>query len=390
MTKKVFEPQILFVFAFFTLVSCLEAEVKPGLRAILDYSLVTPETTYSTLFVDESDLTTVDLQAGNTYYKMFQALNYYSTSSISANAKIEASKLSAMFSNTGNPFSNISTSTISVVGSELNASGLQLKNVVAPSQAPTEAGVVRAKFESLFNEISVASNAVSTAASTGVAGKLGTYLVDAKGIEIAQIIQKSLIGALQLDYIGNVLLKDGLTADNYTLVEGKNYTQLEHNWDIAYGLLTLNPVYLAGSTNDTRGTVEFAAGSYIWEYNKANYANIHPAFLMGRAAIVNNDQAELEKQAEFIRKEFEKSIANAALGYLDKWKTGTTDAARAHAIGEGLGFIYSLRFASLHGADAAFSDNVLNGLVGSGNGFWDLSAAKINTAADAIRAKFNL
>ncbi len=390
MTKKISQPKILLLLALFVLFSCNEEDVKPSIRTKIDYSLVTAATPYTTLFVDANNQTTVDFLPGNSLHKMFQAMNYYATSSVSANTKINASKLSAMFSNTGSPFNDISTSTISVVGSALNSSGLKLKNVVASSQSTTQAETVRAKFESLFSEIDVASNSVTNTASAGVAGKLGTYLVDAKGIETAQLIQKSLIGALQLDYIGNVLLKEGLNADNYTLVEGKNYTQLEQNWDMAYGLLTLNPIYLSGATNETRGTVEFGAGSYIWEYNKANYANVYPAFLKGRAAIVNNDQAELKKQAEFIRTEFEKAIANAALGYLDKWKTGATDAARAHAIGEGLGFIYSLRFATIYGADATFSDNILNGLISSENGFWDLSAAKINTAADAIKAKFNL
>ena len=185
-------------------------------------------------------------------------------------------------------------------------------------------------------------------------------------------------------------MDQGLNADNYNEVGDNNYTALEHNWDEAYGLLTLNQIYLQGATDAARNSVEFAAGSYIWEYNKANYAKIFPAFLKGRTAIVNNDKAELQAQATFIRTEFENAIAAAALGYLDKWKTGTTDAARAHAIGEGLGFVYSLRFATIHGADAAFSDKIWNDLVGSENGFWDLTTAKINAASDAIKAKFNI
>jgi hypothetical protein len=295
-----------------------------------------------------------------------------------------------MFSNIGNPFTDISTNTISVNGDQLNGSEVDLRSVVASSRPDTEAEAIRTTIEGYFEEIEEASHFVANTASPGVAGKLGNYLVDERGIELAQIIQKSLIGALELDYIGNVLLDEGLTADNHTLVANKNYTELEHNWDEAYGLLTLNPVYLKGSTNDTRGTTEFGAGSYIWEYNKANYANIHPAFLKGRAAIVNNDMAAVEAQATFIRTEFEKAIAAAALGYLEKWKTGATDAARAHAIGEGVGFIYSLRFATIHNVDAAFSDNIINGLIGATNGFWEIDANKINTASNAIKAKFNL
>jgi hypothetical protein len=390
MLRTLYNPRIIVVLAFFGIISCNEDEVVPNLRPKIEYTAVTPETPYSQLFVDANGATTVDLTEGNTLYKMFQSLNYYSTSSVSANTHIDGARLKKLFTNTENPFTDISTATISVVGSDLNSANVKLRDVVASSKPATEAEAVRAKIESLFAEIDAASNSVNNAASAGVAGKLGAYLVDAKGIEIAQVIQKSLIGALQLDYIGNVLLDEGLNADNHKLISDKNYTQLEHNWDVAYGLLTLNPIYLQGATNEARPTVEFGAGSYIWEYNKANFANVYPAYLKGRAAIVNNDKAELQKQATFIRTEFEKAIASAALGYLEKWKTGTTDAARAHAIGEGLGFIYSLRFASIHNADATFSDNILTGLTNSANGFWDLDVNKINTASDAIKAKFSL
>ena len=87
----------------------------------------------------------------------------------------------------------------------------------------------------------------------------------------------------------------------------------------------------------------------------------------------------------------ERAIAKAAVGYLAKWGDATiTDAARAHAIGEGLGFIYSLRFCSVNGADGAFSDGILLALIGSANGFWDLTPAKITAASDAIVTKFKL
>ena len=374
----------------FIVMSCSEEDVKPNLRAPFDYSTLTAATVYADAFVDANGTKTVNLADGNNRHKMFQAINYYSTSSVSNNTHIDAAKLKAMFSNSGSPFTNISTSTISVVGADLNNSGVQLKNVVASSFSTTDAEKVRAKIENYFDQIDAASNSVNSTAVQGQAGKLGAYLVDAKGIEIAQVIQKSLIGALQLDYIANVLLDEGLNAENYKTEGDKIYTALEHNWDIAYGLLTLNPIYLEGATDANRNTVEFGAGSYIWEYNKLNYAKIYPAFLKGRAAIVNNDIAELEAQATFIRTEFEKTIANASLGYLDKWKTGTSDAARAHAIGECLGFIYSLRFAAIHQADAAFSDNLMTELVGSTNGFWDITTDKINTVTDAIKEKFNL
>ncbi|WP_221391350.1 DUF4856 domain-containing protein [Dyadobacter sp. NIV53] len=369
--------------------SCSDDDVAPdvvppvvvNLRTKIDYATLTATTPYSTPFVDAAGKSTVDLSNGNNRYRMFQALNTLISTSIRDNKEIDAAVLKNMFANTGNAFAD---------STKLNTSGVQLRNVVATSWPAADAEAVRVRFETLFTETAATSKSVTAVAEKGKAGKLGTYLVNAQGIEPIQIIQKSLIGSLEYDYIANVLLTKGLEADNKTVVSGKLYTQLEQNWDEAYGLLTLNPVYLTGSTNDVRGTTEFALGSYVWEYNKAEYAQIYPAFLKGRAAIVNNDTAELKKQADFIKAAFEKAIAAAAVGYLGKWGNGATDAIKAHAIGEGLGFIYSLRFLTINGGTPAFSDQILLGLVGSENGFWDLTPTKITTASDAIKAKFKL
>ena len=392
MTRKL----AIAVLAIATLAACDDSEGTHNLRPDVDYSTLSNVTPYADQFVDESGASTVDLADGNNRLRMFQALNYYSSSNIAANTTISAEQLKKLYSNTGNPFVDISIATISVSGAALNSSGVQLKNVTASSLG-SAADDVRSKIEADFDDIAAASLSVNEVAEKGKAGKLATYLVDERGIEIIQIIQKSLIGALQLDYISNVLLSEGLKADNHSLVSGENYTQLEHNWDEAYGLLTLNPVYLyntdtdVASTDASRATVEFAAGSYVWEYNKANYAKFFPAFLKGRAAIVNNDKAEIEAQATFIRTQMEQAIARAALGYLDKWKAGGAQVKdQAHAIGEGLGFIYSLRFAKIHGGDATWSDEIINGLVGSEFGFWDLDVTKINAASDAIKAKFSI
>lgn len=360
----------------------------PDLRTKIDYAKLTATTPYKSLFINAKGDTTVDLTSGNNRYKQFQALNYYLGASVRDTKTLDATLMKNMYVNSGSPFTDIAS--LNILGASLNASGVQLRNITASSKSTTDAEATRARLEALYIDMANVSKSVSTTATKGVAGKLGTYLVDAKGIETAQIIQKTLIGALQLDYICNILLVQGLDADNRTLVAGKNYSQLEHNWDEAYGILTLNSIYLIGSTDAVRGTTESLMGSYIWEFNKASYAKIFPAFLKGRAAIVNNDKAELKTQATFIRTEIEKAIASAAVGYLAKWKTSTTDAARAHAIGEGLGFIYSLRYCTITSVDAKFSDDILENLTGSTNGFWDLTNDKINAASDAITLKFKL
>lgn len=406
MKNKYFRNSAFIALAVIGLTSCKKDKTegekdKPALRPSIDYAKLTDGTKYdasNTIFVDASNKSTIDLSTGNFRYRVFQGINTYAGTW--KNGPVSADVLKNMFANTGNPFTAISNPAPADFAA-LNASGVQLRNVTASSWADADAAAVRTKIEADFLTMATISNSASVPAVKGTAGYVlnaanAKTIVDAKGFETPQLIQKGLIGAFDLDYIGNVLLNKGLDADNYTLVTGKNYTKLEQNWDEAYGSLTLSPIFLAGSTDAVRGTSEQFLGSYIWEYGKPaananyNYTKVFGAFLRGRAAIVNNDKVELKKQADIIRNTMEKAIAGAALGYLAKWKTGTDEGTRAHAIGEGLGFIYSLRFATINGGTAAFSDGVLNALVGSAGGYWDLTNDKINAADAAIRAKFGL
>ena len=381
-----------------SIIACKEdngTTVKTTLRASIEYAKLTDAASYNKenkLFVDATGQTTLDLTAGNNGYKSLAALNAYNGLAIKNLQVLDATVIKSLYTNSGNPF----TVAVHADFAALNASGVQLRSLTAASLPTTDAEAVRTKVESYFPQMATISPSASVMASKGTAGYLlnGTlkFLVDARGIETAQIIQKSLIGAYQFDYIGNVLLTKGLEADNSAVVSGKNYTALEHVWDNAYASLTLNPIFLAGATDAAKSpnASESFLGSYVWEFNKANYSKIHAAFLKGRAAIVNNDITEYKAQAKFIKTQLELALANAALGYLEKWRTGLNDGARAHAIAEGLGFIYSLRFATTYAADAKFSDDVLAGLNGSADGFWDLTPTKINAAADAIKAKFKL
>lgn len=389
MKEAIFRRLIALAALVLVLNSCDEnEEITPGLRPKVDYNTLSATSAYSDQFKDETGNSTVDLTEGNTLFKMFFALNEYQRVSIAAPTPISATTLNNLFTNTSSPFTDITTPNLTISGAALNQSGFSIRNAVATSLSTREAE--RAKYSTWFQEIATASQSVANTASDGVAGKLGTYLVDADGIETIQVIQKSLIGSLQFDYIANVLLTEGLNADNSKVVAGKNYTALEQNWDKAYGLLTLNPVYLAGATDATRNSYEFGLGAYVWEYNKAAYTKIYPAFLKGRAAIVNNDRQTLEEQALFIRTEMERAIANSALGYLNKWKTGETNAARAHAVGEGLGFLYSMRFAKVNNTDAAFSDAQIDKLIGAPNGFWGITVTKVNEISAAIQSKFGI
>ncbi|HEV7349744.1 DUF4856 domain-containing protein [Telluribacter sp.] len=374
---------LFFALSVFGVTACNETvDPRPDLRPSIDYTQLSATTPYSSLFVDQNGASTVDLTTGNARINAFRALDAYAKTVTAAGATtpLDASQLKNMYANSGNPFSGTYAS--------LNGTGIQLRDATAVSTTNPESE--RKRMDDFLVILANKSKALTTTAEDGKAGKLGTYLVDEQGIEWGQIVAKSLIGAYQLDYIGNVLLSEGLKADNYTLVAGKPYTQLEHNWDQAYANFTQKPVY-AGDASATSNGGEAFLGAYVWEYNKEGYPKLHQAFLKGRAAIVNNDAAVYKEQAELIRKELEKTIANSSIGYLKKTRENATDPARrAHAYSEGLGFIYSLRYAKLAGADAAFSDAILNKLAYTSQGMWKVKNEQLEEAIRTISTKFGI
>lgn len=70
--------------------------------------------------------------------------------------------------------------------------------------------------------------------------------VDERGLVVAEALQATLLGAIYLDKILNIhldetaILNPQLTAAHEAnqLIEGANYTALEHHWDLAYGYYT--------------------------------------------------------------------------------------------------------------------------------------------------------
>ena len=211
-------------------------------------------------------------------------------------------------------------------------------------------------------------------------------MVDAKGIEYGQLVQKGLTGAVMLDQISNVYLGDEkMSVDNKTIVTGTNYTQLEHHWDEAYGYLTQNPTF-PYRVNGGAAQERFL-GAYLRQV--ADSSKFFEAFLKGRAAVVNADKATRDQQITFIRTASEKAIAMIAVSYLNKTlKSISSDPAAAmHAYAEGLGFIYSLRFAHNPKVNKTQSDEYMNKLMGS-KGFYSLTPTAINEVKKGIADKY--
>ncbi|ABG57600.1 DUF4856 domain-containing protein [Cytophaga hutchinsonii] len=349
----------------------------------IDYSTLTATTSYKTAFKNEAGDTTVNRDLGRNRLRMFRALIAYVGSSISGNVDLDSATMSNMFANKNNPFTG--------VYADLNNLDISIKEVTASSKA--DQADIHDYLEYAFGQMARISKERANAATKGFAGKhsTGNYLVDEAGIEWAQIIQKTLIGAYHLDYIGNVLLNTGLNADNTKLVTGKKYTQLEQNWDEAYGFFSNNDIYYDGATAESAPKIdnskaEYYLGAYAWEYNRKNFGKLHSAFLKGRAAIHNNDMTEVKAQAKIIREVLEYAIGAAAHGYMGK------SVGAPHSFGEGFGFINATSFCTLTGADDEFAADLIEDLFpeNTPTTFYDITVTEYTTVRNKLVTKFNI
>ena len=176
------------------------------------------------------------------------------------------------------------------------------------------------------------------------ASKLGTKAVynTADGLDLSQMVNKVLIGAILFDQLSSKYLGDILDRDNTVARgDGKPDTEQEHRFDEAYGYFgaarnysSYTDIELAGSLSDyakdsnSDGTLDFTT-----EYNFGISRNagkrdkggtgtdftgdIFSAFLNGRTAIVNGDVTALATHRKAASEGFEKVLAATVVHYIN-------------------------------------------------------------------------
>jgi len=324
------------------LVSCKKEDTTP--TNTTNTNTYTVPTTYS--FVDASNKSTTDYSGQKTRLVMLEQIG---TLMGGANPVSESTLLN-MFDGTG--FS----------ADSLNTSGKRLSDKTAASidyftANLAEKNAIIDAFKKQLKEAEITTNA-NVEASAGVPG----YYMDgtkkryfsANGLEPQQVFLKGMMGACLLDQTLNTYLSltklDGGTTKtdntNRVLTSGKNYTDMEHYWDEAYG-------YIFGNDNVTvTPSVYKYWSSYINQVDidpdfSTVKENIVNAFIKGRAAITNKDYTTRDAQIAIIKKEMSKVVAVRAVYYMNegKAKLATNNGKAAfHALSEGYGFIWSLRF----------------------------------------------
>lgn len=200
------------------------------------------------------------------------------------------------------------------------------------------------------------------AANSQDAAKLGTPAVytDDDGVDLTQMINKVLIGAVPYYQATGVYLGGLLEDENGSPVEGKSYTEMEHHWDEAFGYFGAARDYSRYSDDQLAGGV----GDYTFDSNgdgqidfKSEYnfglsrnagkrdkggsgvnlsGDIFAAFLAGRTLIVNQgSESDIAAQREAAANGMEKVIAATVVHYIndtlsDMAALGTADENRVN------------------------------------------------------------
>lgn len=299
----------------------------------------------------------------------------------------------------------------------LNASSKNIKSKIAASYDffytnTTESAVIKAQLQSWIESqvITVFPNN-QTLASIGVAGQIadGTTAryVNEQGLELNQLVAKSMIGALMVDqmcnhYLSRDILDDSNNKadnDNQILVDEKPYTQMEHYWDEAYG-------YLFGLSTDAASPLStLGEDKFLNEYlSKVEGDNdfegiaddIFNAFKRGRAAIIAGEYSTRDEQAEILKKKISEIVAIRTVYYLQNGKIALVTnnlGAAFHSLSEAVGFIYSLRFLrQANSVNPYFTrsdvDQMMDMLIAE-NGLWEVTAETLDHISELIAAKFD-
>lgn len=316
-----------------------------------------------------------------------------------AEKEVENELLLNMFNNENNPFSNTA----------LNQTGDDRKQIASKlfgqgdGLTVVDGGKTKNFFIFLLSEISNISKSYNKTATNGEAGVIesGTskYLVNENGLELTQVLEKSLMGALMFHQSTNVYLgAEKLSVDGQNLASEKNYTSLEHHIDEAYGYLELPVNMDIFNTMGENKELRYWA-KYVYErtgdigFDLAT--ELHTSFKNLRAcAAAQFDYPEDEINCSFdadieaIKINWELMIAANVIHYLNSAKSNLTDQGKvSHALSEGIGFLYALGYAN-NGNGRLNEYWILEIEATIGSSLWEVTPTNLDKVKDKLAEIF--
>lgn len=273
----------------------------------------------------------------------------------------------------------------------LNESGLRLVQFMA-SNDPFYVQPVSAVMDSI-TEISQGTLTGSYTANKGQSGIMAdgsnAYLMNKNGMVYIQWVEMGLLTSVNLHYINFIGLgpeKMGNSAghgiENEHLVDGKNYTAMEHNWDMAYGMFSTQTMNIKEA--------QTAWGKWAADINAitSSYDRLFNYFIRGRYAITHRDMQNRNIVIEEIRHEMDKLCAAVAMYHLAQaGRNMGSDARRNAALSAAAGAIWGLQFCYQQPLSSSLVNEWLMEL---GNDFYAVEGSKIEATMDKIANRFGL
>ena len=247
-------------------------------------------------------------------------------------------------------------------------------------------------FETMFAEAAAASTSGQTAAN-GVAGLIvrensgNTVLVDANGREFTQLIEKGLMGAVMYNQIYNTYFTEARTGDdveNTVLREDKNYNDMEHHWDEAFGYWNPPLDFASNWPLDRESEDRFWSHySNVVDPSLGTNALIMEGFIEGRTAIVNNDLVTKNSVRDEIAANLELVAAATAIHYIndsqEALNEGNTGEA-FHVMSEVWAFVNALRYNPNRKLSLDAIDEIMNQDLGANGNFWNVTPEGLKKA----------
>jgi hypothetical protein len=182
---------------------------------------------------------------------------------------------------------------------------------------------------------------ISTNSLDAAKRKKAAVYLDSNGVDLSQLISKVLAGAVAYHQATAVYLQEITSKNNAAVVSGKNYTEMEHNWDEAFGYFgaainyssysddTLNLAAASYRDDNNDGKIDFRSEynfSMMGRYTARRDRGLAPqdwsgdafkAFLKGRALIsAKGSSAEIAAQRAIIVDVWDKTYASNVISYI--------------------------------------------------------------------------
>jgi hypothetical protein len=258
--------------------------------------------------------------------------------------------------------------------------------------------------EGWMDELAANSSATESATpgTAGVVLETGSttdgYLVNDHGIELTQVISKTLMGSVFFyQAMESYLTSERMgTVGNDEVEDGANHTEMEHYFDEAFGYF--------GAPTDFPSAVTIDNARFWAKYCDRRNGDSQPginnalmdAFINGRHAIVNTTYDDRDAAIATVAEKWGIVIAATAKDYLSSALSTTGIAAHSkhHALSEAIGFMHSLKYHFANGNSKVSPlynySSVEQALtfVGMSTDFYTLTDTEIQSAIDNLDQAF--